>query len=282
MNGLVFDIGGTNIRIGVAKSNRLGRFRVCPIPKNYRQAIQLIHKQAEMLAGGKKINGVAGGVPGILNKDKSKLIQSTHLKKWIGKPIVADLEKIFSVRTVLLRNDCECIALGEANHGAGKGYKIVAYIGFGTGIGGSRVVNGKLDHNAFGYAPGDQLLNYDVQHLQHVTPHAGDWESLVSGAAIRLRYGVSAETIHSKKIWREMEHRASLGLINVSALWSPHIIVLGGSMMKSMSVARIRDEHTKEILHIFSSSPKITKAQLGDFGGLYGAMELLKRRKYIQ
>ena len=95
---------------------------------------------------------------------------------------------------------------------------------------------------------------------------------------MQARFGKKAEDIRDKKIWDEMAYLTALGLINVAMFWSPDVIVVGGSLMKSIPLSRIRyyaNKHQK----IFPTMPPIAKGKLGDFGGLYGAMHLLKTQQ---
>lgn len=275
MNALVFDIGGTNLRIALTDGKKIGKPILVPAPRSFAGVTETLARSGKIMAGNNKINAVAGGLAGPLDTNKSSLARSTHLKYLVGKPMKQTLERVFDAH-IVLENDNALAGIGEATHGAGKGYSIMAYIGIGTGIGGCRIIDGKLDRNAQGFEPGHHFINYDVQRHKHQSAHPGDWESLVSGTGMEVRFGRRAETIRDKIIWDEMAYLTALGLINVAMFWSPDIIVVGGSMMKSIPLARIRyyaDKHQK----IFPQMPPIVRATLGDFGGLYGAMELARR-----
>ena len=60
-----------------------------------------------------------------------------------------------------LANDSDLDGLGEATVGAGKGFNIVAYITVSTGIGGVRIVGGKIDVSTYGFEPGHQIIDAD-------------------------------------------------------------------------------------------------------------------------
>jgi len=47
-----------------------------------------------------------------------------------------------------------------------------------------------------------------------------------------------------------------------------------------ISIERV-SHHLKKVLTIFSERPRLAKAELGDIGGLYGALEILKQNNYL-
>jgi hypothetical protein len=54
--------------------------------------------------------------------------------------------------------------------------------------------------------------------------------------------------------------------------------VLGGGMMQSSEISvEILKSNLKKILKIFTTHPEIKKAELGDLGGLHGALAYLKQ-----
>lgn len=270
MKSLLFDIGGSNLRYVFSP----GRFQptIIPVPKKYERAIAIIVAEAKK----HHARAIIGGLPGPMDRGKTKLVQSTHLPDWVGRPFVQDLQKASGAR-VRLENDNALVGLGEAWYGPGKGSAIVAYIGVGTGIGGVRIVDGEIDISAHGFEPGHHILDMNIAKHRHPSPHPGDWESLVSGTGVFYQTGKKSESITSRTFWRGMEKRMALGLINTAVFWSPEIIVLGGSLMKRLTVAGIEAEFKKH-MKIFPRQIPIRRAKLGDFGGLYGALALARRR----
>ncbi|TAN58722.1 ROK family protein [Patescibacteria group bacterium] len=191
-----------------------------------------------------------------------------NLRGWSKKPLAKELKKIFGA-PVLLENDAGLAGLGEAVYGAGKGKKIVAYLTISTGVGGARIVDEKIDKNAFGFEPGHQIvfLNKKFTTL----------ENIASGTAIEKKYGKKPFEIFDAKIWDNVAKDLAYGLHNVAVLWSPDIIILGGSMMKKIGIPVERVKfHLSKILKIFPKSPLIKKSKLGDLAGLYGALARLK------
>ena len=60
-----------------------------------------------------------------------------------------------------IANDTAVVGLGEAHRGAGIGYNIVTYITVSTGVGGTRIVDGRIDRRIYGFEPGHQTIDID-------------------------------------------------------------------------------------------------------------------------
>ena len=267
---LVFDIGGTSMRM--AKSTNLrdfGKPVICQTPKDFETGMETFYYHADKLTKGKRIKAMAGGIAGPLSRDNSRLVNSPNLPKWIGKPLAPELARVFRTR-VFLENDSAMVGLGEAMAGAGKGFSIVAYITISTGIGGVKISNGAIDENCSGFEPGQQIIDMHSKLT---------WEKQASGKALCNKYGMSAEKISDPRVWKKEIEYIARGLNNISVMWSPDVIVLGGGVMKSkhLAISKIEKE-LKKVLKIFPKIPKLKRAQLKDVGGLYGALTLIRRK----
>lgn len=263
---LTFDIGGSKIRICVSHDGKtLSETAVHPTPKKFVDGIHLFHAVAEELAHGRAITGVAGGIAGPLDSKKTMLVNSPNIPGWIRKPLVPQLQKTFHC-PVILGNDAELCGLGEAHFGAGKGSSILAYITVSTGVGGSRIVDGKIDRSAMGFEPGHQVIGIRKD---------GELEHLVGGKRFERKYHKKPYEVHSRVIWTHMSEILARGLINVCVFWSPDRIVIGGSMIKQPGILfPVVNAYLKKNLKIFPLPPKVIPAKLGDFGGLYGGLAL--------
>lgn len=245
--------------------------KIVPTPKDFDQGIQAIKQLADELSGGEKIEAVAGGIAGPLDKNRTMLVSSPHLGGWINKPFKSELEKLFSC-PVSLENDADLAALGEAVFGAGISHNIVAYLTISTGVGGGRVVNKKIDENSLGFEPGHQIIVIDGSPCN--CGGKGHLESYISGSGMERIYGKKGEDINDPQIWDQITKYLAVGLQNTIVHWSPDIVILGGSVMQSIDLDKVR-QYLKDILTIFSTTPEIEASKLGDSAGLYGALKLL-------
>src|SRR3989344_3323031 len=269
---LVFDIGGTNMRIGgSADGKSISNSKVIPTPADFNEGIQTLKKISDELSQGQEIKAVAGGLAGPLDSQKSMLVKSPHLPGWVNQPLKTSLEDVFKTE-VKLENDTAMGGLGEAVFGAGKGTKIMAYLAIGTGVGGSRIVNGKIDQNAFGFEPGHQIIVEGGNDCN--CGGKGHLEAYVGGYYLEKIYGQKGELISDSNAWTQVAGHLATGLYNITVLWSPDIIILGGSVTQNISLDQL---HLKlqDLTTIFSQAPIVKKGSLGQEAGLFGALALL-------
>lgn len=262
---LVFDIGATKIRLAVsANGQNLSDPVIIPTPQDFNEGIKVIVETAQKLVKGQQIEKVAGGIAGLLNKEKTVLSRAVNLPNWENKPLKQNLEQTFNA-PVFLENDSDLACLGEAWRGSGQGQTIVAYLTISTGVGGSRVVKGKVDDNISGFEPGHQII--DLSSLTSL-------EDTISGTALAKKYEKKSEDIDDPKVWDEVAKNLAVGIYNTTLYWSPNVVILGGSVMKSLDLEKIKS-YLKEINKILPDLPEIKKASLRDLSALYGALCLL-------
>jgi len=265
----LFDIGGTKSRFSISEDKESFRGPVIvDTPGDFDSAMSLINTTFNELVKGVNLEASVGGIAGVLDRQKSLLINSPNLKEWVQKPLKENLIEIFKVDT-FLENDADLAGLGEAVYGAGKGFEIVAYITVGTGIGGTRIVEGKIDRNIFGFEPGHQYIEKE----------SGDLETLVSGGAVEKRFNMKAEDISDENVWDKLAKDLAYGLHNSIVHWSPDTLILGGGMMRqgSISLEKVKS-YLEEIMIIFPNLPVIKSAELGDKSALFGSLHYIKQQ----
>ncbi len=278
---IVFDVGGTKTRVvGSADGKEfIGEPIVYDTPQNFEEGMSLLGKTIKQIAGREKVDALVGGAPGPLNKQRTELSRAPNLVEWAWKPLKEELQKIAGDGLVILENDTALVGLGEAVNGTGKGHRIVAYMTVSTGVGGARIVNGKIDENALGFEPGHQIINFDGPACTACGVN-GHLESYVSGRDIELRYKMKPYEIADPKVWDDLAKHLSYGVNNTLIHWSPDILVIGGSMMKRVGIPieSVR-QYVKQFTKILPQAPLIELASLGDWGGLYGGLELYRQSK---
>ncbi len=268
----LFDIGGTNMRGAVSDGETMLRKKTIATPDTFIDGMAQLAALALDLAEDSEITGCAGGIPGVLNKDKKSLFIAPHLSDWVGKPIAQTLSETLDI-PVGLENDATMAALGEATYGAGKNHSIVMYYTIGTGIGGTRIVNGMIDKQVFGFEPGHQVVDIDAT----VKPKMHALESLASGSGIYEYMGKSPTEIKDREFWENIEKYLAVGIFNSILHWSPEIVVLGGGIINEevLSVENIR-KLVHEKLVFYPEKPEFAQAQLGEESAFWGAIAYLK------
>lgn len=263
---LVFNTGGTNTRISVSEDgDSLEEIVAVKTPDDAIGGCRLIWETGRKLAAGREITEIAGGIAGTWDKQKKELMRSPNLPGWEGK-----IE--FPIEKVSLENDAALEGLGEAVKGAGKGHDLVAYLCIGTGIGGSRIVKGRIDNREWGFEPGHIIICWkeSVDYL----------ENFASGRAMEKIWGRKAEVIEDEEAWRSETQLIAIGLHNLNMMWSPEIIVLGGSVSQRLDIEEIKVQ-MGQMREMFPKLPEMVKAELGDKSGLIGALELIKQNSTL-
>jgi glucokinase len=269
---LVFDIGGTNMRVGISPDGSdIKETKSIPTPQNFDEGLGALKQVAKELATGKKIVAAAGGIAGSLDNNKTMLVASPHIQDWVNKPLRNTLETILGT-SVKLENDSLLGGLGEAVYGAGGNQEIVAYIAVGTGVGGARFVKGRIDENSLGFEPGHQIIINNGNACR--CGGKGHLEAYIGGKYLEEKYQKSSVDIHDPQIWDDVAKYLSIGLTNAIVLWSPNIVVIGGSVANKIPLDKTQ-VYLNNNLTIFPNKPTLTKASLA-YPGLFGALELLK------
>lgn len=254
------------MRVAASSDGRiLSAVDIASVSADFSVGMLKLKELAEKLNNGKAFSVVVCGVAGPLNEEKTMITNAPHLEGWHNRPLKSELEKAFDV-PVFLENDAALAALGEAVFGAGKGYSTVAYLTISTGVGGARIVNGKIDENAFGFEPGHQIID-----------SGRTLEELISGSGLEKRFGKKPEEINDDNVWEEAARYLAVGVNNISVIWSPEVIVIGGAVASNrISLERV-EFYLGQILKIFPKMPILKKAELGDQSGLYGGLALLNK-----
>lgn len=267
---VLFDIGGTTTRLATSDDlETIENVITFPTPV---KPEAFIKKFASYINKHTKATKVVGGMRGILSDDKTRLEHDLVLSAWQLFPLTEEMSDIAKT-TVVLENDSALAGLGEAVCGAGQGTEVVVYHDISTGVGGAKIVGGRLDEESTGIEPGHQVLDIDRTILgDDITPTL---ENLISGRAVEARIGMAPIDILSDDvIWEELAGYLAQGLRNSILYWSPEMIVLGGSMMTgepSIPLDSVRRE-TVAVLDGVAACPFITLGTLGQNAGLYGAM----------
>lgn len=271
---ILFDIGKTKTKMAGSRDLvSFGEPKIFDTPRSYDDFLRKFEEGAREISSSEKIESLAGGAGVPIDQRTGVLHSHPELPGWEDKPLRDDLSRIFEA-PVILENDSALVGLGEAVHGAGRGYNLVAYITISTGVGGARIDHGKIDFSASGFEPGWQLVSVEGQEV-HV-------ESVLSGKSVEKETRKHPKEILDKGFWDEKAKILAYFLNNVIVMWSPDVVVLGGSMMNEIGIPiPATEQYLKEVCTIFTTLPPLKHSELGDLGGLWGAMELLKQSQQL-
>ena len=276
---IAFDVGGTKTRVAVSEDGKtIGALEKVPtIGEDFEAGVGALCDLAHKLAGGREIEAVGGGTAGVFNEKKSMLMRSPNISGWEGKDIASEIGKRLSA-PVFIDNDSVVVGLGEMVAGAGTTEGIAGYITVSTGVGGARFIDGKPDVAAYGFEVGHQTIDFDQSHC--VDCPGNDLEDYISGKSLEKRFNKKAYELEDPVLWEHEARLLAIGLANTIVHWSPHVLVLGGSMIVGSPGILVEHvvKHLEEILTLYPTLPEIRKAGCGDTGGLVGALELINQR----
>jgi len=266
---LLFDVGGTKMRMTLWQRGRKIKIeKMVATPPTFKEGLIILKEFSRHRPGKDKIKAVAGGIAGSFDRTKSQIIDGgENIQGWVGPLLKKELERAFGV-PVYLENDAALAGLAEALKGAGRGKEIVVYYTVSTGFGGARIVNGKIDSNARGFEPTNQIV--DIAQLRR-NYRGGRIGHYLSGRGIEASFHTKAENITNPKIRDELAFLLAVALNNGILHWSPDIIVVGGSVMNIISLSRA-------IFYLKKAPPPVVKSQWGELAVLYGAVEYLREK----
>jgi glucokinase len=182
------EIGGTKLQSAVVTVDgrvlhrRLGHVDPAEGAAGIRRglAAQLAALLAEPLPDGLELTAVGIGFGGPVDRARGVVAASFHVSGWgqfpLGAWVRGQLPDDRASLAVVIENDANAAALGEAVAGAGAGNRIVFYTNAGSGIGAGLVIDGELYH---GRDRGEMELGHIRLH-----PEGEILESLASGWAI--------------------------------------------------------------------------------------------------
>lgn len=241
------------------------------------------------------------GFGGPVNRATGVIATSHQIGGWSGFELLQWFKDRFDA-SVLMDNDANVAALGEAHFGTGKDYKQFFYITLGSGVGGGLVCNGALYH---GNVPGEAevgLLQLDregnslesfcsgwaldakIRALLPSLPSESPLKQLVgsqqSGEAQFLLPALIQGDPYAAELLQEYADTLAWGLSHVVHLFNPQIIVLGGgvSLIGEALRVRVQEALPKYLVKAFQPGPLVALAELNEETVLVGALCLLNHK----
>ncbi|HKD51850.1 MAG TPA: ROK family protein [Candidatus Acidoferrum sp.] len=297
------DIGGTKIAAGIVDEagKVLARLETPTeaaraYPDGLKHMVRLLREAAKQ--ANTRLSGIGIGSTGWVYPFTGEFGDVDFLPGWKGCNPVNDLASEFGVR-VALENDGDASALGEAAWGAGKEKSRLIYVTVGTGIGGGIVLDGELYRGVDRAHPEVGHHVIDAFGPECTCGFRGCWEALATGPAMAAWFNANAQAtsrhpqaLTAREIFQlakqghllaqEAVAREALylgfGLANLINLFVPDRIVMGGSIMKSMSLEQIRKVIAKGCRFVPFEKTELALASLGEDANLIGAAQVWHHR----
>lgn len=288
MKNLVFDIGGTNTRVGFFRDSKLiekDKFKTVNSNKLLKELVNVVLRFKRKYRFD-RFDGIAVSAPGYLEAEKLKLTAPVNLKG--VKNLNLGRLKKFS-KKVVLENDANCAALGALALEKGAGYKVrnIACFTLGTGFGCGLIVDRKL-YVGKGNASEFGHITIDLDGKKCNCRNYGCLENYVSkkgllrimkkkglkGNVFKLEDLAKKGNKKALAVYREFGRYLAVGLVNITNILDPDVIYLTGGLSKAgeFFVSFAVKEAKKRFFRGMGPRIKVYKGELSILGGL----ELLK------
>ncbi len=294
------DLGGTNIKIGLIRNNKILAKSVSPTPK-FSSPARLIGviisgiRQIFPAGAGYSLNGILGvglGVPGPVDFVRGVVYYLPNINGWHNVRLAEIIRKELK-RPVFVDNDANLMCLAESRLGAAWGKKNVVAITLGTGVGGGLLINGELYR-------GSGFLAGEIGHIpiNEDGPRCNCGSSACLERYIGNRYilrdakkvfkrNVSLESLsemarrgnpRAVRIWEDMSRHLGIALAGVVNLLNPEVIVIGGGVSAAGKAIfdSVRKIIRERAMPVQARSVRVLRAQLANDAGILGAGLLVR------
>ncbi len=310
------DLGGTKIEAVVvdARNNVLGAARqstpTTGRPADVAKALVLAMTGAAESARLEpaQLVGVGVGSPGVVDPETGAVSSARNLPGWNGTyELAAVLEERLCTR-VRVGNDVQVATEAEFRLGAGRPYRSLLGVFWGTGVGGGVILNGKSWVGRGGAGEiGHIVVEIDGAHCS--CGRRGCMEAYAGRGAMEARARRRVEKGHKTDLFKLMEERGRTRL--TSSIWAhalerrdrvatklidDAIVALGAGIASAVNLldveaviiggglgVRFGEPYTERIVtamqpHLFNDTnpPDVRVASLGDLGGAIGAALLAR------
>ncbi len=295
---LGIDVGGTNVKMGIvdATNGRISNF-YSHDTASWRNSGHFIERLGDaislQLVEYPEVKRVGIGVPGLITRDRSTLIEITAIPEIDGMKIVPDLKTRFPNHDFFLENDANAAALGEYYFGEDKLPEDYIFVTLGTGIGGAAIIDKKVFKGGGGNAmePGHVPSKYGKVLERNI----GKKELLELAVKMRAGYtgatqvpadgtisttGLVAAASNgdelAKQIFSEMGYMLAEGLVSMIRILDITTILIGGGISASFEyiMPAITERFNYWLTPYYLKTINIKRATLANDAGLLGAASL--------
>ncbi|MFC2125211.1 ROK family protein [Bacteroidota bacterium] len=250
---LGIEIGGTKLQVFLTddQTNILERYRFSVSRKKEATGIRdKIQEKVKNILRKNKVGVIGVGYGGPVDFRTGIVVTSHQVRGWTDFHLGQWLNE-FTYCPVVVDNDANTAALGEAHLGAGRDLSSVFYITMGSGVGGGLVVDGRVYH---GYKPGEleighirldkngttvedqcsgwavdkKIRNYIKEKPDNII--AGMVGNENSGEAKHLLQAIKMGDEGADRILQETADDFAFGLSHAVHLIHPGVIILGGGL----------------------------------------------------
>lgn len=278
---LAIDIGGTKFSVAAFDGERMAR-RESRGTDAAGGREWMLGQIAEIVTAWKRdlaLERCGIGFGGPVNFAAQRVVLSTHVGGWRDFDLCGFVRGLTGA-PVVMDNDANVGAIGEAEFGAGKGISPLFYMTLSTGIGGGIYEDGRVWRGADSYGGEIGHLTIRPDGPECLCGARGCFERMCCGLWLARDYGRPAkELLEDAAFVRRYVVDLALGLKAAIMLLNPKRVVIGGGIAKAGDrlFVPLREELGRQITGWSGARIDIVPAALGDDSVLWGAFSLAGR-----
>jgi glucokinase len=274
------DVGGTKILVAAANEHgEIVRKIHKATPVDFEQGLTLLHEMIDEVRQGQTIAGIGAAIGGPLDW-KTGIVSPLHQPQWRNIPLKQIMQEKWHC-SFAVDVDTNVAALAEY-HQLQNPVPRFLYMTISTGVGGGFISDGHLYRGKHGSHPeiGHQCIRFQCSFPERIECECGaDFcvEALISGNGIRRIYQKPAEELNDGE-WQQVAHNLGQSLRNMAALYTPDVIVLGGSVAVGGGERLI--PHAIEIMCSnlkIVPTPSVRLSYFAEIASLHGALLLAQK-----
>ncbi len=275
---LAIDIGGTKFSMAIFAGDRMVERTTQATDRagGREWMVAQIESIADGWSRARSFSRCGVGFGGPVDFTTQTVALSTHVGGWNNFPLAAHLRDALKV-PVVMDNDANVGALGEAVYGAGKGFRPLFYMTLSTGIGGGIIADGGIYRGADSYAGEIGHLTIRPGGPECLCGAYGCFERLCCGLWLERDHGQTAKVLLQDSAFvRDYVVNLALGLKACIMLLNPARIVIGGGIAQAGDklFVPLRAELRAQVTAWSRARIDVVPAALGDDSVLYGALAL--------
>ena len=306
------DVGGTKVLGGVVDDNGvvLARARKDTPRQGGKALTQGIADTVKELMAQHNVESVGVSAAGFVSSDRKTMLATPNIADWNDVDLDFELKSLIGL-PIVIENDANAAAWGEAKFGAGRNRNHMMMLTVGTGIGGGIVVEGQLYRGAFGiaaefghmrvvpeghicgcgargcfeqYASGNALLRHAREAINASPEVARNLLSRGDGTVAGLTGQIITQAAKEADpialaAFNTTGQWLGAGIASLAVLLDPECIVIGGGVIDAGEILLAPTRESLERTMPFAGKhpyPELIAAELGNDAGLVGVADLAR------
>lgn len=297
---LGIDMGGTNIKCGIVTANGEVSNQVKYATADLRESPSIVESFLELVKNlldkFPDVKYVGIGVPGTLNKERTRTIELPNIPEFNDVHIHEQLERAFPDHVFSLENDANAAALGEYHFSSVAMPEDFIFVTLGTGVGGAAI----MDRHIFKGGDGNgmeigHIMSKGGKRLEELIGKSGIYvmaneglkrykndhkkSKLAEKDRINMRLMIESAAEGDElalEVFSRVGHLLGEALVSTIRILDIKNIFVGGGISASyefVQASMIKALHNN-LTPYYIEALNIKKASLGNEAGLLGAASL--------